>query len=161
MKTSKVFISSLAIIFLMISFLAVAFSKVQGEQIRHYKYAFFMGNYDLIDNYQKILEYEKTYMMETDIVKKKQILEIYDDFVYLIGNHSASARSLLYEQVNVDEYVVLESEISKEILFFQHASSDEERETHLKNLEVALNDFTSYMDKEMDAKGICIFDSCQ
>ena len=89
------------------------------------------------------------------------MLETYDNLVYLVNNHSGSVRGLLYEQVNVDEYILLENEISEEILFFQHASSDEERETHLKNLEVALNDFTSYMDKEMDAKGICIFDSCQ
>ena len=160
MKTSKVFISCLAIIFLMTSIVAVAFSKVQGEQIKYYEVEFFIGSYDLIDNYKKILEYEKTYMMETDVVKKKQMLETYSNLVYLVNNHSDSVRGLLYEQVNVDEYILLETEISNEILLFQHASSDEEREIHLKNLEIALNEFTSYVDKEMDAKGICVFDSC-
>ncbi|MGE7691317.1 hypothetical protein ACQKMI_19160 [Lysinibacillus sp. NPDC097214] len=92
----------LAIVFALTSLLLYAHVKTQYEEIWNYKYSFFLGTEDLIDNYQFILEFEKSYLTEKDIDKKKQMVE----------NHAN-----------------------------QSSSSDNERQTHVEKLEVAIAKF--------------------
>ncbi len=87
------------------------------------------------------------------------MLVAFNEFVSLVENHSSLVRSLLYDQVQKDEYVALETAIAKEILLFQKAVTDPERRTHVENLEVASKEFNNYIKEQMDKRG-CVFDSC-
>lgn len=120
-----------------------------------------MSAYNLIENYQKTLDLEKKYISETDDVEKEKMLGIFNELVPLISRHSGSVRSMLSTQVPVNEFVVLESAVYKEVFLFDHAASDSERNEHLENLEVALKKFKSFIDEQMKKQEICVFDSCK
>ncbi len=160
LKKRFTFIVLLAIIFALTTLLLGAYAKTQYEQIRYYKTSFFMGTQDLLENYQSILDFEKSYLMEKDINKKQQMLENHSNLLFLSENHSDSIRSLLYKQVNVDEFVELESNVRMEASSFQSSSSEKERQTHVKKLETAIARYKNFMDENMKAKDVCIYDSC-
>ncbi|MGE7947199.1 hypothetical protein [Lysinibacillus sp. NPDC093688] len=150
----------LAIVFALTSLLLYAHVKTQGEEIWNYKYDFFLGTGDLIDNYQFILDFEKSYLTEKDIDKKEQMVENHANLLYLLDNHADTESALLYKQVNVDVFIELNSNVLIEALAFQSSSSDNERQTHVEKLEVAIARFKKFIDDGMKANNVCISESC-
>ena len=119
-----------------------------------------MSAYNLIDNYQKILDLEKNYISETNDLEKEKMLSTFNELVPLISKHSGSVRSMLSKHVSQDEFSVLEQAVYKEIFSFDNAVTDTERQQHMEKLEVALIKFKDFIDEQMKKQEICIFDSC-
>lgn len=161
LKKGLSFLIVLTIALAITSFLLFAYAKNQNEEVRYYKTAFYMGTQDLIENYSFILDLEKRYLTEKNMDKKKQMMEELSNFIYLLENHSSSVSSLLYKQVDVDEFVVLESNIRMAFISLQNASSDNEREIHIQKLDAALAKFVKFIDENMKMDDICISDSCE
>lgn len=161
MKKRYVFIHTLAAVLIVTNLLSLIIIKEQSNKLTIYNESFFMSAYNLIENYQKTLDLEKKYISETDDVEKEKMLGIFNELVPLISRHSGSVRSMLSTQVPVNEFVVLESAVYKEVFLFDHAASDSERNEHLENLEVALKKFKSFIDEQMKKQEICVFDSCK
>ncbi len=160
LKKQFTFTVLITIVFALTSILLFAYAKTQYEQIRYYKTSFFMGTQDLLDNYQYILDFEKSYLMEKDINKKKQMLENHSNLLSLSENHSDSIRALLYKQVNVDEFAELESNVRMEASSFQNSLSDKERQTHVEKFEAAIGKYKNFIAEIMKANDVCISDSC-
>ena len=150
----------LAIVFALTSLLLYAHVKTQNEEISYYKHFFFLGTQDLIDNYQFILDFEKSYITEKDVDKKEQLMENHANLLYLLDNHANTESALLYKQVNGDVFIELNSNILMEALAFQSSSSDHERQTHVEKLEVAITKFKKFIDDGMKAENVCISESC-
>ncbi|WP_342440672.1 hypothetical protein MHB65_13460 [Lysinibacillus sp. FSL K6-0075] len=157
MKKGLIILSILLVVTLLLTFTYV---KTQSEQIRYYKTSFFSGAQDLIENYQFILDFEKSYLKEQNSDKKKQMLENHINLLSLSENHSDSVKALLYKQVNIDEFVELESKVRMEAGLFQSSSSDSQKQIHAKNLDEAIAKFNKFLDDGMKTNDVCLSGSC-
>lgn len=161
MKKRYVFINTLTVVLVVTNLLSLIIIKEQSYKLTIYNESFFMSAYNLIENYQNTLDLEKKYISETDDLEKEKMLGTFNELVPLISKHSGSVRSMLSTQVPVDEFVVLESAVYKEIFLYDHAASDSERKEHMDRLEAYLKKFKIFIDEQMKNQGICIFDSCE
>lgn len=150
----------LTVIFGFTTLFMFAYIKNQNEEVAYYKATFFVEIDELMAGYDKLLDLETDFLGEEENDRKRELLQTHSELLKSAKQQSSTARALLYEQVDHDDFVVLETRVLEELLLFQKAADEIERKEHLNELDAALTEFEEFIQIEMQKNDICMGDDC-
>lgn len=160
MKKGYLFSIFLAVIFGLTTLFMLSYIKNQNEEVQYYKATFFIETDELMAGYEKLLDFETDFLDQDDNDRKRVMLQTHAELLKSAKQQSSTARGLLYEQVDPDDFVILETRVLEELLLFQKAADDIERKEHRNALDEALTELKEFIRNGMKKNDLCMGDNC-